>query len=257
MLCVFLFAGLLLLGLPGCIASTPPPAQAPQNEPSSLKVPFNILGAKGELLVNHDGELEKGIQITSADNNLSLSISGETRLLDTEGNPIKSIEVAINKNAFPQPENAYIVGQVYDFSPNGTAFNHPLRLNLKYSPDALQNAVRNLVVLGQHFEPYFLQTLNQPLQYAVGELLLVQAETNLGAACLPYVVLIAANVDLTPERLALADLENLLSTEPRLHPDARLAALSRLKLNAPGDVMELVQRAEAQLSLAVPPALKR
>jgi len=44
---------------------------------------------------------------------------------------------------------------------------------------------------------------------------------------------------------------------PDLNPDARLALLSRLKLENPNDVAELARRAEAELSLTVPPVLKQ
>ena len=140
---VFFIIGLLLIVLPGCSATTPPQTQEPGGESSVYGVSVNILGAKDELLVNENWELKEGIQIASADNSISLSIAAGTQLLDKEGNPIKSIEVVVNQNSFPKPENAYIVGQVYDFKPDGATFNYPLKLNLKYFPNELQQGTND------------------------------------------------------------------------------------------------------------------
>ena len=97
---------------------------------------------------------------------------------------------------------------------------------------------------------------SQPLRYAIGELLFAQAELNQGAFCLPYLALIAGNVNFKPESTSLADVTIVLQKDPRLHPDARLAALCRLRLHERGSLTELVQRAESELSFSVPPELK-
>ena len=124
-------------------------------------------------------------------------------------------------------------------------------------PLALLQAVQRIEVLGSGLDEYFGAVLRQPLRYAVGELLFRQAAANLGPRCVPYVALIAANVDFDPGKISLTDLATLLGADPRLHPDARLAALSRLKITQPNSVTELAQRAEAQLSFAVPKELKQ
>ena len=108
-----------------------------------------------------------------------------------------------------------------------------------------------------NLDTFFAHQLGQPLRYVIGELLLMQVEANLGAACAPYASLIAANIHFDPQQVGLSDLQILLMQDARLHPDARLAALSRLKLERPGDVGELARRAEAQLSFSVPPELKK
>lgn len=79
---------------------------------------------------------------------------------------------------------------------------------------------------------------------------------NLGECCLHYVVLIAANVSFDPSRFSLTDLRELFGREARLNPDFRLAALSRIHLEAENSIRELVQRAEIELSFTVPPELK-
>ena len=134
-------------------------------------------------------------------------------------------------------------------------------LNALFTPDeipfpVLHQAVMTIAVLGGSLDAYFTPTFGQPLRYAVGELLLTQAEMNLGECCLPYVVLIAANVSFDPSRFSLTDLRELFGREARLNPDFRLAALSRIHLEAENSIRELVQRAEIELSFTVPPELK-
>lgn len=120
----------------------------------------------------------------------------------------------------------------------------------------LHQAVMLIETLGIQLDDYFGSALGQPLRYVVGELLFVQAERHTGPMCLPYLALIAANVDLKLEQISLADLSYLLQRDPRLHPDARLAALSRLTLEQKDQISELAGQAEAVLSLSVPPELK-
>ncbi len=105
-------------------------------------------------------------------------------------------------------------------------------------------------------DEFFEQKLGQPLRYAIGELMLIQAEANLGFQCVPYAVLLAANVTFDPVNMGLADLRELLCHDPRLNPDVRLAALSRLKLNPRNDVHVLVRQAAAELSFSIPVELK-
>jgi hypothetical protein len=122
-------------------------------------------------------------------------------------------------------------------------------------PD-LNQAVMVIQVLSGQLDDYLSPALGQPLRYAVGELLFTQAENNLGSGCVPYAALIAANVQLNPPGLSLGDLRELVAKDPRLNPDARLAALSRLRLTRASSVNELAQRAEAVLSFSVPAELK-
>jgi hypothetical protein len=135
-------------------------------------------------------------------------------------------------------------------------------LDLLFGPDdpplfALHQAVMVVAMVGDDFDEYFGAKLGQPLRYAVGELVLSQAEANLGALCAPYASLVAGNVTFDPAQISLSDLDTLLSGDPRLHPDARLAAISRLRLAAPNNVKELAERAQTELSFSVPPELKR
>ena len=124
------------------------------------------------------------------------------------------------------------------------------------APEQALQAVRFVTSVPSEVGAHMGAALGQPLRYVLGELLFWQAERHVGPYALPYLALIAANVDPQPEQIGLNDLRDLLWGRPDLNPDARLALLSRLKLENPNDVAELARRAEAELSLTVPPNLK-
>jgi len=50
--------------------------------------------------------------------------------------------VAIDPSPPPPPEDAYIIGAVYDFAPGGATFNPPLKLTISYDPGELPEGVR-------------------------------------------------------------------------------------------------------------------
>ncbi len=127
----------------------------------------------------------------------------------------------------------------------------------KEQPDTtVHTAVRLLENLGAQLDDHFFHALHQPLRYAVGELLFMQAETNLGALCTPYVAIISANLTFDPAQISLNDLASLFAEDPRLNPDTRLACLSRLHITEAGSLRELVGQAQAELSYSVPPEIK-
>ena len=100
------------------------------------------------------------------------------------------------------------------------------------------------------------EVFGQPLRYVLGDLVFVQAEANLGPACVPYAALIAANVTFEPASMGLADLHDRLTRDPRLNPDARMAAISRLRLKQKNSVPVLVQQVRDNLSFSIPAELK-
>ena len=127
----------------------------------------------------------------------------------------------------------------------------------RYRLSELHQAVIVIEVFGSDLDGHFYPALGQPLRYAVGELLCLQAEANLGAICVPYAVLIAANVTIDMDKIGLVDLRELVSSDPRLHPDARLAAISQLYIDERDSVIALAQQAEAELSFSIPRELKK
>lgn len=131
-------------------------------------------------------------------------------------------------------------------------------LNDKELPmEILLNATNFMAVVGDQFDEHFSQMLHQPLRYVLGELLCNKCEQNLGALCVPYAALIAGNITFDPTKIGFKDLETLLFKDPRLNPDARLVAISKIKLSSRGSVSELADKIQSELSLSIPPELRK
>jgi hypothetical protein len=120
----------------------------------------------------------------------------------------------------------------------------------------LHQAVGYLANCEEFLDVSFEEFFGQPLRYVVGNIILSRAEISLGPKCVPYAALIATNISLDPSAIGLIDMQILLTEDSRLNPNTRLAALSRLEMESPNDIEELVHRAEAELSFSVPKALK-
>ena len=98
--------------------------------------------------------------------------------------------------------------------------------------------------------------MTQPLCYAAGELIMMQAERNLGPLCVPYAALIAANITFDLTSVGVTDLQMLINSDPRLNPDARLAAISRLKLKEKNNIHELASLVSEKLNFSCPAEIK-
>ena len=123
-------------------------------------------------------------------------------------------------------------------------------------PEMLHQAVMVLEMVGNQVDELLAQKLNQPLRYVIGELLLTQAEANLGPLCVPYAALIAAGVTFDPLQMGLSDLRDLLSRDLRLNPDVRLALISRMRLEEKQNVHAMAKRVAAQFSFSIPKELQ-
>lgn len=124
---------------------------------------------------------------------------------------------------------------------------------------ALEDIHRAVLVFHRHddtVDETFSYNVGRPFEYVVGYLLLRKMEARLGALCLPYAVIIAANVTYGLEEIAASDLQHLVARNSRVNADARLAQLSLLDLEQKGDVKELAGRAHEELNLAVPSSLQ-
>lgn len=131
-----LFVCLALYLIAACAAcSTTPPITDGEGSPYHLEI--NLLGTKKELSVDSQGRLETKAEISSDDGRISLSLEEGTIVPDKKGRLLKAIEVAIDSNPPPTPDNAYIVGEVYEFRPEGASFNPQIELTLSYDPEEL------------------------------------------------------------------------------------------------------------------------
>jgi len=102
--------------------------------------------------------------------------------------------------------------------------------------------------------------VTQPIAYALGEMLFAMAAMRFGASLMPYLALLAGNVNPQIEALSLSDLAYFLRYgDPRLNPNTRLAALVHLQIDRvpPISLSDLANAAEEQLGFASPPAFQQ
>lgn len=103
------------------------------NEPSS-NMKINLLGTESEIPVNSGGKILSDSEVISADGSITLSVDKGTSLLDSEQNPVQSIQVIISLDPPAAPENTVIIGPAYDFLPEGITIDPPTRITLSYNP---------------------------------------------------------------------------------------------------------------------------
>lgn len=126
-----------------------------------------------------------------------------------------------------------------------------------YPGNVILEIIKIIHFFGENLDDHFSNHLGQPLKYALGELIMMLAENNLGDKNALYAAIIAGSVDLNPAQVSLADLRELVASDPRLNPDARLVMVARLHLNTENDVRELASQAKSVWSLQMPMELNK
>ncbi len=122
--------------------------------------------------------------------------------------------------------------------------------------EALHRAVLAVHRYAEHVDPVIAPRLGQPLRYVIGYLLVRDLEARLGPLCVPYAIVIAANVAYNLRDVAAADLQRIVAQNPRLNVDSRLAQMRLLTLEQKDNVAELAARAHKELNLAWPKVLR-
>ena len=136
------FLLIILVASMFCACRSPAPEVANEGELSTYHLEVDLLGAKNTFLVDSKGMLKTNIEALSGDGKISLSIREGTSVLNKDGKPFQTIHVAIDPNPPPPPEDAYIIGIVYDLRPPGANFNPPIMLTISYAPEELLEGVR-------------------------------------------------------------------------------------------------------------------
>jgi len=136
------FLLIILVGGMLCACGSPAPEVTKEGELSTYQLEIDLLGAKNTFLVDIQGRLKTNVELSSADGKISLSLKEGTIVLDKDGGPLQTIHVAIDPNQPPPPEAAYIVGAVYDLTPQGATFDPPLKLTISYDPSELSQGMR-------------------------------------------------------------------------------------------------------------------
>ena len=143
-ICLMLAVAISLVSLAaGCKSNAPFPADSPANtREAAFELEIDLLGTIHRLQLDEEGRLIAGANLASADGAVILSIAGDTRLLDKDGEPLSFISVELSQEKLPAPEGTIIVSAVYSLGPQDAIFDPPLKLTLSYDPEKLSEEVR-------------------------------------------------------------------------------------------------------------------
>jgi len=120
----------------------------------------------------------------------------------------------------------------------------------------LHRAVLTIHSRARYVDPLVAPSLGQPLRYVIGYLLVRDLAARLGPLCVPYAIVIAANVSYNLDSIAAADLQRIVAQDVRLNVDSRLVQMRLLTLQTKNDVRELIVQAHQELNMAIPKALR-
>ena len=117
----------------GCTASSSP---TNGEELPTYQLEIDLLGTKDTFPLDSQGRLKTGVNLSSSDGEIIMSLNEGTILVDEDEKPLQFIQVTIDPSP-PPPEGTYIVGAVYDFAPESASFIPSLKLTLGYDSNKL------------------------------------------------------------------------------------------------------------------------
>ena len=91
--------------------------------------------------INDSGEFIREFSTESIDNRAMLTVAQGTTALTTEGEPLNELTIVEMDEPPPAPPNAEIANPVYDFGPDGTTFDQPVRLRLGYDESLIPEGI--------------------------------------------------------------------------------------------------------------------
>lgn len=128
--------------LAGCITSPAAPPEENEVEQSNYQLEIDLLGTRHELLVDSRGGLKANVAISSADAGPSLLLDEGTTIKDKDGKPLQVIDVSLDPSPPRPPVDAYIIGAVYCFSPEGASFKPQIELTISYDSEELPEGLK-------------------------------------------------------------------------------------------------------------------
>jgi len=113
-----------------------------------ITVEANLFGGTVEFSIDSEGVIQETIEATSEDGNLTITIPEDTIALDKDGDPLDSLETAVDESPPSLPEDTHVIGLAYDFGPDGATFDPPITLEYTYDLDDIPEDVaeENLVL---------------------------------------------------------------------------------------------------------------
>lgn len=121
--------------------SAPSPAPGGGNGEPTYSAKADLFGATGTFYTDYKGEVQRAVEATSEDGNLTVTIPKGTTAQGEDGKRLKTLEVAVDETPPIPPEDNNIIGLAYDFGPTGATFEPPITFTWSYDPDALPTDV--------------------------------------------------------------------------------------------------------------------
>jgi thioredoxin 1 len=137
-----------LLFVAGCSSGGVAPAQSTSLHELSIELPGTESNTN---LIDSQGKLLKKAVISSSDGNISLAIESGTVLLDENKTPLQSIKVTIDQAIPIPPEDAEIIGDIFDIQPQSAVINPSLYTTFSYDPSGIPQGVSENDLWVYHF----------------------------------------------------------------------------------------------------------
>jgi hypothetical protein len=141
MFVLLMTASLLLVPAMGCNGGepteTPPPASTtpptPTMTPDFSTVEASLFGQTVSFDLGPTGQMWDGVDVTSADGNLSLAIGFAAFAWDEKQEPITSFTATLVADPpAGADETVHLIAEAYSFGPDGTTFSPPVVLTYTY-----------------------------------------------------------------------------------------------------------------------------
>jgi len=107
--------------------------EGPGPGPSEYYLTVNMLGDISKWEISEQGNLLELLQVSSADNKVTISLGKDASCLDKEDNRLSTITISEQTDWPPVPEDYDIIGTAYEFQPAGAKFAPALSLTLSYA----------------------------------------------------------------------------------------------------------------------------
>lgn len=91
--------------------------------------------------INESGVTISQVFAYSDDSTIELNIGEGTTCLTGEGQPFSKVKICAILSPLFSPELDFMIGQAYDFKPDGAMFNPPITLNFTYNPQDIPDGV--------------------------------------------------------------------------------------------------------------------
>ncbi|MFA5374661.1 MAG: hypothetical protein WC455_02740 [Dehalococcoidia bacterium] len=112
---------------------TPVPAPTPT-------ISFDIGGAKASLNISSSGVIQQAVNVTSADDNISMHIQSGTTALNDQGQPLSELNMSTTDDHPAASGNRSVIA-AFDFEPDGATFNPGIVVTFHYTHDMIPAGV--------------------------------------------------------------------------------------------------------------------